>query len=98
MSDIIQPAGGSGANEAVTSRQLTRHLCFQTGWSIWNEGDERIGNVTYAEYTSRGPGTAKNQEQRANFSTTLNTWQAKQYNVDNVLGKNWWTWVNILYY
>ncbi|KZV88938.1 putative pectinesterase precursor [Exidia glandulosa HHB12029] len=39
------------------------------GWSIWNVGDERTSNVTFAEFNNTGPGAWN--EQRASFATLL---------------------------
>ena len=38
------------------------------GWHIWNTGDERTSNVTYAEYKNTGAGAVG---PRATFSTEL---------------------------
>jgi len=38
------------------------------GWKIWNNGDERTGNVLFGEYRNTGPGASGN---RASFSRQL---------------------------
>ena len=38
------------------------------GWRVWNEGDERIEGVTFAEYNNSGEGA---EGTRASFAETL---------------------------
>ncbi|KAI1073814.1 family 8 carbohydrate esterase [Whalleya microplaca] len=40
------------------------------GWSIWNTGDERTGNVLFGEYKNSGDGASGT---RASFATTLSS-------------------------
>lgn len=38
------------------------------GWSVWNEGDERIEQVFYGEFMNSGPGS---EGERVEFATLL---------------------------
>lgn len=40
------------------------------GWSIWNTGDERTGDVLFGEYANSGTGASGT---RASFSTKLSS-------------------------
>ncbi|KAK1759613.1 pectinesterase [Echria macrotheca] len=52
------------------------------GWRIWNSGDERTGNVMFAEYGNTGPGA---QGTRASFATKLSA----PVTMDAVLGSGY---------
>lgn len=52
------------------------------GWAIWNVGDERLDNITFAEYGNKGPGA---KGQRASFAEKIETPVA----IETVLGDGW---------
>ncbi|KAL1624261.1 hypothetical protein SLS56_007963 [Neofusicoccum ribis] len=59
------------------------------GWSIWNTGDNRTDEVTFAEYDNTGAGAGTNGT-RASFSEQLNA----PVEIAEVLGSNYTLWVD----
>ncbi|KAG6872242.1 hypothetical protein C0995_011664 [Termitomyces sp. Mi166 len=66
-----------------------------TLWSIWNPGDERISNVTLADYESSGPGVQ--DANRPGFVTELTDSEAATFNISSAVGSDWATWVDASY-
>ncbi|KAG6836034.1 hypothetical protein H0H93_012098, partial [Arthromyces matolae] len=64
-------------------------------WSIWNPGDERISNVTFADYDSFGTGVK--DASRPDFVTILTRSEATAYNISSTVGSDWQTWVDMSY-
>ncbi|KAK4125819.1 carbohydrate esterase family 8 protein [Parathielavia appendiculata] len=60
------------------------------GWAIWNNGDARTGNVTYAEYKNSGEGS---KGTRASFATKLSS----AVSISEILGSDYKTWVDRAY-
>jgi polygalacturonase len=60
------------------------------GWSQWSTSTPNIGNVTFAEYSNYGPGSALQEGPRANFSKQL----TRPIAIQAILGENfeneWW--------
>ncbi|KAG5351236.1 hypothetical protein C0989_007296 [Termitomyces sp. Mn162] len=64
-------------------------------WSIWNPGDERISNVTLADYESFGPGVQ--DADRPSFVTELTDSEAATFDISSAVGSDWATWVDASY-
>jgi len=67
------------------------------GWSVWDPPpQERISNVTFAEYDNYGPGSYPTEGPRANFSEQLTAPVTR----DQILGAGyedeWWVDMNYL--
>ncbi|KAH7072496.1 pectin lyase fold/virulence factor [Paraphoma chrysanthemicola] len=60
------------------------------GWKIWNTGDERTDQVTFAEYANTGAGASGT---RASFSKKLSSAVA----ITTVLGSDYKNWVDTSY-
>lgn len=62
------------------------------GWRIWNDGDERTDNVSFAEYANTGDGSMGT---RASFSGEL----SEPLAISEVLGSDWESayWVDASY-
>lgn len=52
------------------------------GWAIWNVGDDRTNQTSFAEYTNKGPGA---KGERASFSQELD----KPIAIETVLGSGY---------
>ncbi|KAB5583252.1 pectin lyase fold/virulence factor [Coniochaeta sp. 2T2.1] len=65
--------------KVVFQRSSLSKAINPAGWHIWNVGDERTSNVTFAEFGNTGAGAAG---PRANFSTAL----ARPVKIGSVLG------------
>ncbi|KAK2756583.1 hypothetical protein FQN54_005476, partial [Arachnomyces sp. PD_36] len=57
------------------------------GWSVWNDGDERTGNVFFGEYANTGTGA---EGTRAEFATALDA----AISIEEILGSDWADWVD----
>ncbi|KAG6878609.1 hypothetical protein C0992_007856 [Termitomyces sp. T32_za158] len=64
-------------------------------WSIWNPGDERISNVTMADFQSFGPGVQ--DADRPSFVTELTPSEAAAFNISSAVGSDWASWVDASY-
>ncbi|KAF2242430.1 carbohydrate esterase family 8 protein [Trematosphaeria pertusa] len=60
------------------------------GWHIWNTGDERTDQVTFAEYANTGTGASGT---RASFATKLSS----AVSISTVLGSGYASWVDTSY-
>ncbi|KAF2824442.1 pectin lyase-like protein [Ophiobolus disseminans] len=60
------------------------------GWKIWNTGDERTDQVTFAEYANSGDGS---KGTRASFSKKLSA----AVSISTVLGSDYKNWVDAAY-
>ena len=65
--------------KVVFQRSSLSKVINFAGWHVWNVGDERTSNVTFAEYGNTGAGAAG---PRAKFSTAL----ANPVKIESVLG------------
>ncbi|KAH8904475.1 family 8 carbohydrate esterase [Coniochaeta sp. PMI_546] len=65
--------------KVVFQRSALSAVINPAGWHIWNVGDERTSNVTFAEFGNTGAGSVG---PRANFSTAL----SKPVKIQSVLG------------
>ncbi|KAI7160186.1 hypothetical protein D0869_08113 [Hortaea werneckii] len=70
-----------------------------SGWSIWNPGDERTGNVTYAEYGNYGPSSvqAVGEGARASFSEQLDEPVTKEDLFGKGFESEWWVDMDYLH-
>ncbi|KAG6867805.1 hypothetical protein C0993_010831 [Termitomyces sp. T159_Od127] len=64
-------------------------------WSVWNPGDERISNVTMADFQSFGPGVQ--DADRPSFVTELTSSEAAAFSISSAVGSDWATWVDASY-
>lgn len=55
-------------SRVVFQNSYLSEVINSAGWSVWNDGDERTGNVFYGEYGNTGAGA---QGPRANFAREL---------------------------
>lgn len=60
------------------------------GWSIWNPGQERTNNVTFAEYQNYGPGSVMAEGPRADFSEQLDAPVAREDILGTGYEDEWW--------
>ena len=60
------------------------------GWSIWNPGQERTSNVTFAEYQNYGPGSVAVEGPRADFSEQLDAPVAREDILGAGYEDEWW--------
>ncbi|KAL1586839.1 hypothetical protein WHR41_04068 [Cladosporium halotolerans] len=71
----------SFARVVVQNTRLSK-VISPAGWSVWNVGDERLENITFAEYGNKGPGA---KGERASFAEELEAPVA----IETVLGEGW---------
>lgn len=69
------------ARVVVQNTRLSK-VISPAGWSVWNVGDERLENITFAEYGNKGPGA---KGERASFAEELEAPVA----IETVLGEGW---------
>ena len=62
-------------------------------WSIWNEGDERTGHVTFADYATTGSGISSIS--RPSFATELSS---ESYSISTAVGSDYANWVDAEYF
>lgn len=66
------------------------NVIASAGWSQWSKSTPNIGNVTFAEYNNRGPGSVLQEGPRANFSEQL----TQPISIRSILGEDfeneWW--------
>jgi pectin methylesterase-like acyl-CoA thioesterase len=67
------------------------------GWSIWNVGQERTSNVTFAEYENYGPGSYPTEGPRANFSEQLPEAITREQVLGTGYEKEWWVDTSYLF-
>ncbi|EJD50816.1 pectin lyase-like protein [Auricularia subglabra TFB-10046 SS5] len=53
----------------VYQNSVLSNVVKTAGWSVWNVGDERTSNITFAEFNNTGPGSWNGK--RASFATLL---------------------------
>ncbi|KAI6812746.1 pectinesterase [Hortaea werneckii] len=70
-----------------------------SGWSIWNPGDERTSNVTYAEYGNYGPSSVHvvGEGARASFSEQLDEPVTKEDLFGEGFESEWWVDMDYLH-
>lgn len=67
------------------------------GWSIWDPApNERISNVTFAEYENYGPGSYPTEGPRANFSEQLTAPVTREEVLGSGYADEWWVDMNYL--
>lgn len=95
-------SGGVTTGNAYLGRPWGEYarVCFQNtelsdiingaGWKVWNEGDERIGHVTFQEFGNTGAGASGT---RASFSETISS----ALSISDILGSDYAEWVDSAY-
>lgn len=66
----------------VFQRTQMSAVINSAGWSVWNKGDERTGNVLFGEYGNTGPGASGS---RAAFAKNL----AQPVTMGSILGSGY---------